>query len=129
LEHYKREFERNYYGNRAPLGLYMHAGLLMAFSDHQVELNEFLEWALTHEHVWLVTISEVRGPEGRSLLAAPACALGAEPLLDSRADAALACSGTREAACVTTVNSQEVQPQASLDLINLHTFLYETTHQ
>ena len=56
---YQREFERNYYGNRAPLGIFSHAGLLMAFSEHQDQLNRFLEWALTHEDVWLVTTYEV----------------------------------------------------------------------
>ncbi|GAB4816963.1 hypothetical protein N2152v2_004009 [Parachlorella kessleri] len=58
-EQYKREFDRNYNGDRAPLGLYLHAGLLMAFSDHQGQINDFLEYALSHDNVWVVTISEV----------------------------------------------------------------------
>jgi len=56
---YQQEFERSYNGNRAPLGIHLQAGMLLAFSEHQDQLNRFFDWALAHDNVWLVTISEV----------------------------------------------------------------------
>lgn len=131
-ELYMQEFGRNYGGNRAPLGIYMHAGSgLMAFPDHAEEvllragdmgaaafgqtaqgqscaggnvvqtghgrhtrqmggqaaaapaaptstalkqLNNFLDWALTHDNVWLATVSQVRqGGHGAICRACHSC--------------------------------------------------------
>ena len=58
---YRRELERSYAGNRAPLGLFLHAEMLARWPAHQAQLRAFLRWALAREHVWAVTVSEVGG--------------------------------------------------------------------
>ncbi|KAL4853807.1 hypothetical protein ACK3TF_005288 [Chlorella vulgaris] len=57
-EAYKREFDRSYGGNRSPVGVYIHAAWLMD-KTRNAEMNQFVNYALSHENTWFVTISEV----------------------------------------------------------------------
>ncbi|PRW61614.1 chitin [Chlorella sorokiniana] len=57
-EAYKREFDRSYYGNKAPVGVYIHAAWLMDPSRAD-GMNRFIEYAMGHDNVWFATMSEV----------------------------------------------------------------------
>lgn len=58
-ELYKLQFDERYNGNRAPLGIYLHAAWLIADGSRADRLNAFLEYAMTHDNVFLVTVSQV----------------------------------------------------------------------
>ena len=47
--------------NRAPLGLFIHAAWLMD-PTRNAEMNQFIDYALSHENVWFVTINDVSRP-------------------------------------------------------------------
>ncbi|PSC74660.1 carbohydrate esterase family 4 [Micractinium conductrix] len=57
-EAYKREFDRSYNGNKAPVGVYIHAAWLMD-PTRAAEMKEFINYALGHENTWFVTMSEL----------------------------------------------------------------------
>jgi peptidoglycan/xylan/chitin deacetylase (PgdA/CDA1 family) len=89
---YSREFDRLYHGNRAPLGIYLHAAWLLQGSHHVNGMNEFIRYALGHEHVWFVTASQllnyIRNPVAADQFAASftsnvQCPLGAPPIWSS----------------------------------------------
>lgn len=58
FEAYAREFDRSYYGNRAPVGVFIHAAWLMdpARADG---LSRFIEYALSHDDVYFGTMTQV----------------------------------------------------------------------
>ncbi|KAL4424144.1 hypothetical protein ABPG75_001445 [Micractinium tetrahymenae] len=58
-ELYKLQFDERYNGNRAPLGIYLHAAWLIADGSRADKLNAFLEYAMSHDNVFLVTVSQV----------------------------------------------------------------------
>ncbi|KAL4438527.1 hypothetical protein ABPG77_000175 [Micractinium sp. CCAP 211/92] len=58
-ELYKLQFDQRYSGNRAPLGIYLHAAWLIADGSRADRLNAFLEYAMSHDNVFLVTVSQV----------------------------------------------------------------------
>ena len=55
-EAYTRELHRNYFGNRAPLGLFLHAGLA---ANSVNSINDFIRYALSLDDVWFVTNSQL----------------------------------------------------------------------
>ncbi|EFN50750.1 hypothetical protein CHLNCDRAFT_59447 [Chlorella variabilis] len=58
-ELYKDEFDKRYNGNRAPLGIYIHAAWIIADPARAEMVNQFLEYAMTQPNVFLVTASQV----------------------------------------------------------------------
>ncbi|KAI3424258.1 hypothetical protein D9Q98_009612 [Chlorella vulgaris] len=58
-ELYKQQFDERYSGNRAPLGIYIHAAWIIADPTRADRLNKFLEYATSQENVFLVTVSQV----------------------------------------------------------------------
>lgn len=58
-ELYKLQFDERYDGNRAPLGIFLHAAWLLADPTRADRLNQFLEYAMSKENVFLVTVSQV----------------------------------------------------------------------
>ncbi|KAI7842215.1 hypothetical protein COHA_004128 [Chlorella ohadii] len=57
-DNYKRELERRLAGNRAPLGLFFHAGLQSEASRVE-ELRKFIEYATSQPDVWFVTTQQL----------------------------------------------------------------------
>lgn len=57
-EAYKQEFDRNYNGNRAPLGVYIHAAWLMN-PTRNAAMHSFIQYALSKPDVWFVTPTDV----------------------------------------------------------------------
>ncbi|MDA3873725.1 MAG: polysaccharide deacetylase family protein [Kiritimatiellae bacterium] len=58
LNMFKENFTTRYDGNRIPLGVWLHSG--WASSDDNVgALNDFLEWALIEDDVWVVPVSKL----------------------------------------------------------------------
>ncbi|KAI3438015.1 hypothetical protein D9Q98_000458 [Chlorella vulgaris] len=57
-ENFKRELDWRLAGNRAPLGLFFHAGL-QSQPDRIAELRRFIEYALTLPDVWFATNQQV----------------------------------------------------------------------
>ena len=55
---FKESFEKREEGNRAPLGIFLHAAWLST-EDHVRSLNDFLNWALERDHVWVVTSKQL----------------------------------------------------------------------
>jgi peptidoglycan/xylan/chitin deacetylase (PgdA/CDA1 family) len=68
LDIFKLNFENRYFGNRAPMGLFMHANWLGAESWRVDLLNEFISWAQTFTNVWFVSthaaVEFTRNPVG-----------------------------------------------------------------
>jgi len=58
FEAYKREFNRSYTGNRAPLGVYVHAAWLMDPTRADA-LTNFIRYAIQFENVFFATVSDV----------------------------------------------------------------------
>ncbi|PSC74458.1 chitin deacetylase-like isoform e [Micractinium conductrix] len=58
-ELYKLQFDQRYSGNRAPLGIYLHAAWLIADPSRADRLNEFLAYAVQQPNTFLVTVSQV----------------------------------------------------------------------
>lgn len=56
---YANALTARYNGNRAPLGIYLHAATLMANPSMVDDLNTFLTWALNQQNTWVVTMSQV----------------------------------------------------------------------
>ena len=53
----KRNFDRSYFGKtRAPFGLYLHAAWFFGQQHHYDAYVEFLDFALSHDDVWIVPI-------------------------------------------------------------------------
>lgn len=46
-------------GNRAPMGIYIHAAWLIAQPERAGQINDFLTYAMQKDNVFLVTISQV----------------------------------------------------------------------
>ncbi len=46
-------------GNRAPVGIYIHAAWLMTDPVRAQQLNDFITYALEKENVWFATITQV----------------------------------------------------------------------
>ena len=42
------------------MGIFIHAAWLIAQPEHAGQINDFLSYAMTHDNVYLVTISQVR---------------------------------------------------------------------
>lgn len=59
LELFTRGFDQRYNGNRAPMGIFIHAAWLIADPTRADKLNQFLEYAMTKENVFLVTVNQV----------------------------------------------------------------------
>lgn len=55
---FQENFELRYEGNRAPLGIWLHAATWLT-EDTAGGLNDFLEWALQQPDVWVVTLSQL----------------------------------------------------------------------
>ncbi|KAL4425709.1 hypothetical protein ABPG75_009725 [Micractinium tetrahymenae] len=58
-ELYIRELKRNYNGNRAPVGVYLHAARLIGSQEVADQYSAFFRYALSLPDVWVVTIAEV----------------------------------------------------------------------
>lgn len=56
LQLFKDNFTQRYEGNRAPWALWLHATGWLSDQDRIDALNEFLEWALAHDDVWVVGV-------------------------------------------------------------------------
>ncbi|GAB4813456.1 hypothetical protein N2152v2_000502 [Parachlorella kessleri] len=54
-----REFDRRYNGNRAPVGIFIHAAWLIAEPEHSGQINAFIDYAMSHDNVYLATITQV----------------------------------------------------------------------
>lgn len=59
LQLFKDNFTERYEGNRAPFGLWLHATGWLSDAERIDTLNEFLEWALAHEGVWVVGVGSL----------------------------------------------------------------------
>jgi len=55
LDLYKRNFTNHYEGNRAPMGVFLHEHWITRKLWRVDAINEFIEWALTHDDVWFVS--------------------------------------------------------------------------
>ncbi|KAL4424145.1 hypothetical protein ABPG75_001446 [Micractinium tetrahymenae] len=84
-EAYKREFDRNYNGNRAPVGVYIHAAWLMD-PTRAAAMQQFINYALSFENTWFVTMSEaidwIKAPVPAVKYAAQRQAQGCDPPTD-----------------------------------------------
>ena len=61
---YISQLLRNYRGNRAPVGLYLHAAGMVGSQALADQYSAFFQYALTLPDVWVVTVSEVRRAGG-----------------------------------------------------------------
>lgn len=56
---YFQAFNRSYYGNRSPIGVFFHAAWLAADQQRIGHVNAFLERVLANDDVWVVTTSQL----------------------------------------------------------------------
>lgn len=54
VELFKHNLLSRYNGNRAPMGIWLHASPFLNTDDNVAAINEFLEWALQLPDVWVV---------------------------------------------------------------------------
>lgn len=54
----KENFATRYAGNRIPLAVWLHIGWFQN-EDNVNAMNDFLEWALAREHVWVVPVGKL----------------------------------------------------------------------
>jgi len=57
LELFKQHFDQRYAGNRAPLGIWLHATCLKQ-EAHISALEDFLDYARGHDDAWVVSIGD-----------------------------------------------------------------------
>jgi len=58
LNMFKENFTTRYEGNRIPLAVWLHSGWASS-ADNVSAMNDFLEWALDQEDVWVVPVSKL----------------------------------------------------------------------
>lgn len=56
---YKAMFDARYSGNKAPMGVFNSASSLLNNRPAVDQINRFLDYALSHDNVWVVTPTQV----------------------------------------------------------------------
>jgi hypothetical protein len=55
----KREFDRNYAANRAPIGVWGHYNQYYEYQSRRLEIIKFLKYARSKPGVWVVTMRQL----------------------------------------------------------------------